>query len=243
MLRRHRLLLRLLPQRVGGAISFMKEAEEAYETAPRREVPSLARDLVIATIDPVTGKIWNNARYAVPTAVLLELVHEGRLDVTVTGRKRKVHLALREATPLGNAELDEAMLTIGAGMLGRRLTVLLSSMPETSHILRPLIEEGLVVEETHRRLGVTTRRYRTTPSSGREEIVARIRSALLGESIPDDRTALLISSLVDVHSKVFVDKKQVREAGRRRTEVLDRIGEDERAIVHAVVEHISNQNG
>lgn len=241
MLRRHRLLVRLMPERVGKAISFLQGAEEAYDTAPHRETPSLARDLLIATIDPTTGKIWNNARYAVPTAVLVELAYEGRLDVSVTGRKRKVHLALREATPLGNTELDDAMLTIGAGLLGRRLTVLLGSMPQTWQILRPLIEEGVVVEEAHRRLGVTTRRYRTTCSSGREEIVARIRSALLGESIPDDRTALLISSLVDVHPKVFVDKKQVREARRRAAEILDRIGEDERAIIHAVVEHLSNQ--
>lgn len=241
MRRRYRLLVRLMPERVGNAISFLQDAEEAYDSAPDRGVPSLARDLVLATIDPTTGKIWNNARYAVPTAVLVELAHEGRLDVSVVGRKRKVRLELRDATPLGNTELDDAMLTIGAGLLGRRLSILVGSMPQTSQVLRRLVEDGAVVEETHRRMGITTRRYRTTPSSGRDEVAARIRSALLGESVPDDRTALLIASLVDVHPKVFVDKKQVREAHRREVEIRGRVGEDERAIIRAVFEHMSNQ--
>lgn len=243
MLRRHRLLVRLMPERVGKAITFLQEAEEAYDAAPDRGVPSIARDLLLATIDPTTGKIWNNAAYAVPTAVLLELSYEGRLDVSVTGRKRKVHLSLRDVTPLGNPELDDAMLTIGAGLLGRRLSVLVGSMPQTAEILRRLVGEGLVVEEAHRRMGITTRRYRTTSSSARDEIVTRIRAALLGESVPDDRTALLIASLVDVHPKVFVDKLQVREARRRRAAIVEQIGEDERAILHAVREHMSNQDG
>ena len=243
MQRRQRLLVGLLPERVGRAVSFLQEAEQAYDSAPAREVSSLARDLLIATIDPTTGKIWNNARYAVPTAVLVELAYEGRLDVAVYGRKRKVKLSLRDAAPLGDPELDDAMLTIGSGILGSRLTVLVDSLPQTEQFLRRLIKEGVVVEETHRRFGITTRRYRTTPSSGREQVAARVRSALLGESIPDDRTALLISSLVDVHLKVFVDKPQVREARRRAEELRARIGEDERAIIHAVVEHMTNQDG
>ena len=243
MERTQRLLVRLLPERVGRAVTFLQAAEPAYDSVPDRRVPSLARELLVATIDPATGKIWNNARYAVPTAALVELAYEGRLDVAVYGRKRKVKLSLRDAAPLGDPELDDAMLTIGSGFLGSRLTMLVDSMPQTEQFLRRLVKEGAVVEETHRRFGITTRRYRTTPSSGREQIAARIRSALLGESIPDDRTARLISSLVDVDPKVFVEKPRVGEARRRAEEIRASIGEDERAIVHAVGQHMTDHDG
>ena len=100
------------------------------------------------------------------------------------------------------------------------------------------------VDDSRRRLGMfTVRRYRPTPSAGRDELVARLRSALLGESVPDERTALLVSVLVGVHWKLFVPKDQVNEAYRRAEEVRERIGEQEWAIVSAVQVAASNADG
>ena len=99
----------------------------------------------------------------------------------------------------------------------------------------------MIIEETHRRLGLfTVRRYHPTPAAGRDELVARLRSALLGEAIPDERTALLISALMGVHLKLFVPRKRLREAYRRLEEISDRISDDERAIIAAVGVAASN---
>ena len=65
---------------------------------------------------------------------------------------------------------------------------------------------------------------------------------MLGESVPDERTALLISSLVDVHEKLIVPKGRVREARRRAGEIVEGIREDERAIVSAVRVALSNSD-
>jgi hypothetical protein len=240
MVRSHQLLAWLMPGRVGKAIAFLQEVEEAYDAAPAREVPSLAREVLIAAIDPSTGKIWNDARYSVPAAVLLELAHEGRLDVTGTGRKTR--LTLRDPAPLGDPELDDAMLTIGANLLGSKATRLVGCVPQTEELLRRLVKDGLVLEETRQRFGFTVRRYRPAPAAGRDAIVARVGAVLLGESIPDARTALLVASFVDVHAKLFVPRKRLREAYRRLPDIVAGLRDGERAIRSAVV-HVMTNDG
>jgi hypothetical protein len=228
--------------RLRKARRFLEKSEASRASIPDRAAPSLARDAVIAAIDPDSGKIWNNAAFAVPAALLVELAREGRLDVSGTGRKARV--TLRDATPLGDPELDDALMAIGSGVFGQKVTRLVDVVPKTHQLVARLVDDGLIVEESRRRLGMfTVRRYRPAPSAGRDELVARLRSALLGESIPDERTALLISVLIDVHDKLFVPRNRIAEARRRAKEILERIGADERAIVSAVAVAASNADG
>lgn len=241
MRRRHRLLVALMPERVGRAIQFLVEAEEAHSSPPVRAIPSIAQEALIAAMVPETGKIWNTARYSVRAALLVELSAEGRLEVTGTGKKTRI--SVRDAAPLGVRELDDAMLTIGAGFFGSKATRYVNAVPSSHELLRRLVEGGLVVEEVGTRLGMfTVRRYRPTPAAGREEIVARISAALLGEAIPDERTTLLVASLVDVPTKLFVPKKRVREAQRRLPELEERLGAAERALLSAV-HHVQTSSG
>ncbi|WP_432478210.1 GOLPH3/VPS74 family protein [Nocardioides sp. GXQ0305] len=229
-------------ERLRKARRFVTEAEAARESVPDRAAPSLATDAVIAALNPDDGKIWNNAAFAVPGALLVELAHEGRLEVSGTGKKARA--TLRDATPLGDPELDDALTVVGSGVLGHKVTRLVGGVPHTDQLVRRLVADGILVEESQRRLGMfTVRRYQPGPSAHREQLVARLRSALLGESVPDRRTAMLIAVLVDVHPKLFVPRKQVGEARRRAEEILERIGEAEQAIVSAVKVAMSDTDG
>ena len=231
-----------MADRLRKARHFLEETEASRASVPDRGAPSLAQDAVVAAIDPDTGKIWNDASFAVPGALLVELVREGRLQVSGTGKKARA--TVRDPAPLGDPELDDALTVVGSGVVGQKVTRLVGAVPKSHQLVQRLVAEGVIVEESHRRLGMfTTRRYQPAPAAGRDELVARIRSALLGESVPDERTALLISVLVGVHTKLFVPKRRVGEARRRATEILERIGDDERAIVSAVEVAASNSGG
>ena len=192
--------------RFSSARRFLEEADARSEGVRHRGgVPSLAQDALVLAIDPATGKIWNHARFTVPCALLVELAREGRLDVSGTGRKTR--LALRDPTPLGDPELDEALNMIGSGIFGHKATCLADVVPRTDQLAERLVRDGVLEQEEHRRLGMfTVRRYRPTAAAGRDALVAQVGSAMLGESVPDERTALLISSLVDVHEKLIVPK-------------------------------------
>jgi hypothetical protein len=151
---------------------------------------------------------------------------------------------VRDPTPLGDPELDDALTVVGTGVVGHKVTRLADAVPKTHQLLRRLVAQEVLTEQSHRRLGMfTVRRYHPTPAAGRDELASRLRSALLGEAVPDERTALLASVLVDVHWKLFVPRKRVGEAFARAKEILERISEDERAVIAAVREAMGNSGG
>ncbi|VXB81121.1 GOLPH3/VPS74 family protein [Nocardioides sp. AX2bis] len=206
-----------------------------HAPAPDRGTPSLAREALLAAINPTTGRRWNtNTRYAVAAAILLELAHEGRFTVSGTGKA--LRYTLRDSTPLGDPVLDEALQSLDAAGFGKELARYVSVMPSDDRLIEQLVGQGLLVDETHRVLGVLPRRrLLPTATAGREEVVARIRSALVGEAVPDERTALLVVALhVGIPCSLFVPRGRVREADRRRDELLESIGDDVRAVVMAV---------
>ncbi len=213
---------------------YLEETEDASTATPDRATPSVARDVVLAALDPDSGRLVPLHSAAVPGALLLELTREGRLQVAASGKKTRV--TVRNPAPLGDAELDEALLTVGSGAFGQRVTRLLAFLPESTQVLERLVTTGVVVEESDRKFGmVPVRRRHATPTAGRDELVARLRSALLGESQPDDRTALLVSVLVvSANLKHWVPKQDRKEADRRAREILERLGPDERTVLSAV---------
>ena len=217
--------------RLRRARRFLEEAEVRQAAVPDRAGPSLAREAVIAAWDPETETFWPDLNFVIAAALLVELVREGRLEVS--GADKKLQVTLRDSTPLGDPELDDALQRIGSGMVGQKVTTIRRFLPEDYEIVMRLVADGAVLEESRRKLGMfPVRRYRPTASAGRDELVARLRSSLLGESMPDERTALLISVLnLGVHPKLFVPRSSVKEARRRAEEILERIGDVDRALV------------
>ncbi len=221
-------------ERIRKATRVFEEAEKSHTSAPRRPTPSIAREAVLAMLDPEKGTLRTNADFVVAAALLLELVQDGRLEVS--GEGRKVRVTVVDPTPLGDRVLDDALLTIQTGVFGTKVRRLISFLPSSADVLRRLGADGTTIEEKHRTFGIFPgRRYRATPGSGRDEIVGRLRGALLGESVPDVRTTLLLSALdVGVPWKLFVPRDRVEEADRRAQEVRERIGEGQRTVFSAV---------
>ena len=94
-------------------------AEERFASARGRATPSLAHDVVVALIRPDKRKLWHPVDPVVSAALLVELVQEGRLVVSGTGRK--VRVDVRDRAPLGDSELDDALATVIAGLLGTKV--------------------------------------------------------------------------------------------------------------------------
>lgn len=220
-------------ERLLKSLGVPEEPATVHAPVPERASPSLAREACIAAIDPASGRRWPNTDYAVAGALLGELARERRIEVSGTGRKAR--LTVRDSTPLGNPELDSALTILDAGGPGQKVT---GNVPllGSDRLVKRLVADGVLEERSEKRLGVfTVHRLDPTPAAGRDELVARLRSALLGESIPDDRTALLVSVLnVGVNPKLFVPKDRVKEAYRRAEEMSDRITDQQRALISAV---------
>ncbi len=220
--------------RLGKARQVLEGAEESFTAAPPRALPSIARDLVVAALDPEDGKLMAFGSAAVPGALLLELTREGRLEVSGDGRKTRV--TVRDLTPLGDAELDDALLTVETGVSGNKVSRLVEFLPTSDQVLDRLVAAGEVTEESQQKLGMfsVTRRY-PAPSARRDEVVGRLRSALLGESVPDDRTAMLTSVLLaSTNLKHWVGRQHVKEADRRAREISERLRDDEQTLVAAI---------
>ncbi|VXB81146.1 GOLPH3/VPS74 family protein [Nocardioides sp. AX2bis] len=222
-------------QRLRKALGGTDRPTEAHSPPLDRTVVPLARQALLAAISPATGRRWNNnARYVVAAAVLLELAHEGRISVAGAGRKARYRVL--DSAPLGDPDLDSALRGLDAGGVGRTVARNVGLLPRDDQVATRLVAEGLLLEGTGRTLGVIpSRRLDPTPAAGRDEVVARVRAALLGESVPDDRTALLLAALLlGTPSKLFVPKDRAKEAARRWLEIVNGIGEDGLAIVSAV---------
>ena len=94
-------------ERLRKARRFVEEAEAARDAVPGRAAPSLAQDAVVAALNPDDGKIWNNAAFAVPAALLVEAEAPAgltRLDPAATmaqlGAEAGLTLAAAAALPL-----------------------------------------------------------------------------------------------------------------------------------------------
>lgn len=198
-----------------------------------RAAPSLVHDIVVAMLNPDTGKLVQSSLVA-QAAILLELTHEGRLEVTGTGKDTRS--TVRDATSLGNPELDTALRRIQTVANGQRVTRQVAILQSDLVIAQGMVTQGEFVEETRSRLGLfSVRRLRATPAAGRDEIVARVRSVLLGEAVPDDRTSALVALVnFGLPLKLFVPRQEAKAARRRAEEAIKRLSDAEQTIFSAV---------
>lgn len=194
----------------------------------------MAHDAVFAMLDPDKGTLWESsgAHYVVPAALLLELTHAGRLSVTGSGRTADA--AIEDFTGVGDPELD---ITMRRWRRGRhRVSAMVRYLPSFQPLVERLVESGELVQFTEKKLGlVAVRRLRAASPAEHAEVIGRIRSALLGESRPDDRTTLLIAALgLGVPVKRFVPKDRVREAKLRAEEFHGLLSAEEQAVLSGV---------
>lgn len=231
--------------RIRRAKRYIEGAEAAHTSAPLRPQRSVARDAVVALLALDSGRSRVGADYVVAAALMGELVQEGRLTVSDEGKKTRVDA--RNDAPTGDPDLDDALVTIASGMFGHRVKRLASFLPPVPSQLRDrMLKEGVVVERPHRLLGLfPTTRHDPTPTARADELVATVRGTLLGQTVPDARTALLVCALdIVAPPREWVDKPEIKAARARVREIRDRLPDQERAVIETVtLARTSSQSG
>ncbi|GLX02208.1 hypothetical protein Misp02_62940 [Microtetraspora sp. NBRC 16547] len=156
---------------------------------------------------PQIGSVELDA--AVAGAILAELAVNGRIDLD--GKK----VVAKDATPLGDEELDAALARIAGDARERKpewWVGKLDSRKLRGRLLSRLAGRGVLSEEQTRILGIfPSTRYPELDPAPEREIRQRVES-VLGGADPDERTAVLIAVL---HA-AKLDRKAFPDAPRKR---------------------------
>ncbi|MEU7135963.1 GPP34 family phosphoprotein [Streptomyces sp. NPDC046261] len=183
---------------------------------------TLAEEIMLLSLDDESGsaKRRQAAGWAVAGGILLELVLAGR--VLVKGK----HLELVNTSPTGDQLLDSRTALIETWLRGRKKRKVTDWLTKdrskaVGAALESLGRRGVVVEETHRALGVfPIRRYPAADGAVEAELRERLRAVVLGGAEPDTRTAGLIGLIhsAKLHRLAFPDGPR-RQIASRMAEV------------------------
>ncbi|MFF4771853.1 GOLPH3/VPS74 family protein [Microtetraspora fusca] len=156
---------------------------------------------------PQIGSIELDA--AIGGAVLAELAVNNRIDLD--GKD----VVAKDASPLGDAELDAALARIAGEPRQRRpewWVGKLDSRKLRGRLLSRLAERGVLSEEQTKILGIfPSTRYPELDPTPEREVRHRVQSVLDGAT-PDERTGVLIAVL---HA-AKLDRKAFPDASRQR---------------------------
>lgn len=161
---------------------------------------ALAQDLALLLLDDDTGRVTVDAgrRYrAVGSAILLDLARAGRITVqTPEGRARDARPVLADRSATGDPALDRALDSLAAKDMSLRWAAETIGHDCWRPLLDTLVERGLLRHEEGRILGLVRRD--SWPSADRayeEDVVRRVREAVVGGQRPDEPTVLLVMIL------------------------------------------------
>jgi hypothetical protein len=184
-------------------------------------VTTIAEDLVLLLLDPDSGRSAVDSTSldrAIGGALLLDLSARGR--VTAEGGSAKARLAVADATPTGDALLDDALARLAGAPMKAQKAVEKLARRTRGPVFDRLVERGLVQRERSRVLGlipVTT--WPAADAGPAKELRGRVAAVLREGEQPDQHLALLISLLHAVKAEHKVVEGQRRELRARAEEV------------------------
>lgn len=157
---------------------------------------TMPEEILLLMLDDETGRLTDRAApsgdYALTGAILAELLLEERI-ATEPGR-----LSVRDATPTGDAVLDEVLGRIAAEAepQGNRWwieTLSRDADRHRDHYFNRLIERGILKVEEGRFLWIfPERRYPQISDKEEREVKARLMNVIFEEGVPEPRDCLLI---------------------------------------------------
>jgi Golgi phosphoprotein 3 len=197
----------------------------------REKMLSLAEELLLLGLGNGNGAKGKAKVTGLSTgltgAVLMELVLEGHLRVQ--GSKLKVApggagIGLERRDEI----LREALNVIAMDSTSRDAAFWVRVLPRKlgrlqTRFTRRLIDKGIVREEQRRILGLfPSKRYLAVDEEQREEILGRVRSAVLGADQPDERTEILVALVrsCNLTGRLFT-KDELNHARPRLKEIAD----------------------
>lgn len=199
---------------------------------------SLAEDVLLLALNDEKGTVLMTASVALPYAlagaIIVELIEAG--SVRIEGKELV-------AAPRGSARdeiLDEILGMIRSSKRTRSLNHWVGKIGRSGgkikeKLLARLVDKRILGREEHHLLWVfPTKRYPQIDPRPEYGIRERVRSAIRGMTLPDERTAALISLIhaSDLIGEIF-EKGERRDAKRRAKEIAKSqpVGS---AVAHAV---------
>jgi hypothetical protein len=186
---------------------------------------STAADLLLLATDPESGKPglgMMEVDYVLGGAMLYDLVSLERLQLDGKGRKARVTVA--DPSPAPDAALEAAFARVRdrrpskaqsiVGRLGKH---------GQKNLYRVLTEEGSVRPREEKALGLfPLTRHDVLDTARRDQLLQRIRGALLHGQEPDAETGPLIGLLsAGELVKLVVDKPDRKRAKKRAAEIAE----------------------
>lgn len=196
---------------------------------------TLTQDLTLLLLAPDTGRAVVDSTSldrVIGGALLLDLATRER--ITADGDGAKARLSVADATPTGDAVLDDALARFDKPLRAQKAVERLARGTRTP-VLERLAEQGLVRREQSRLLGVlpvTT----WLPGGAAKELRGRVAAVLLDGTQPDQHIALLISLVHAVKAEHKIVDGPRRQLRARAAEVTEGewAGEAVRKAVQAV---------
>lgn len=181
---------------------------------------TLAEELLLLSLDDTKGTVPMAAAqalaYGLAGATLMDLTLRRRL--TSDGE----HLVVADATPTGDALLDQALATLAAARRARDSRHWVRALGtgierHRERLEERLVERGILHHQEHRILGVIpSPRYPMDDPRAEMESRLRIRAAVLSDASPDARTVVLISLAKACHVLDGMFTREERKATQGR---------------------------
>ncbi|OUZ09122.1 hypothetical protein BHE97_11510 [Aeromicrobium sp. PE09-221] len=151
---------------------------------------SIATDLVLMATDPITHKLTLssvNNDAIIGGAHLLDLVAARR--VAVEGTAKKVRVRVIDGSPYPDPEVDEALSRLRDGKT-RKASDAVTRLGKNGvqNAYRRLVGTGQVRDRQESVLGFGLRRHEVLDIARRDDLIARVRDALL-QGLPVDATS------------------------------------------------------
>ncbi|MDR7085241.1 hypothetical protein J2X11_000080 [Aeromicrobium panaciterrae] len=184
---------------------------------------STAEDFLLIATDPVSGKPLISSPQADPVfggAFLLDLVTAGRLTLEGEGRKARVIIANRAPVddPLTELAFDRIR---NRGMQKPQHVVTRLGKNGRKDLYESLATKGLVRSRQVKALGIfPLTRHDIIDTARRDDLLTRIRSALLHDQPTDAQTGPLIGLLSAADMVRIVVDKPDRKAAKAKAKVL-----------------------
>jgi hypothetical protein len=204
----------------------------------------IAEDLLLLLTADDTGRLRadsTNIKMALGGALLAELALMQRVDLAgLHERVREGRLVVRDAGPVGDSMLDEALATVGRKE-GKKPQNVVAALGKRTRVrlYERLAEAGLLRAEEGRILGIIPIRRWPAEHTGHEASVrAGLITALRQGGTTDDRTRALVSllhALKAVHKAVDPDSvglsKPELKASAKRIAEGDWVGKAVRSAI------------
>lgn len=210
-------------------------ANRAYELRFHEELLLLALRDEKGTVDYRAGMYM----YSVAAGMLAELLLAERIAVA---EDRKPLVEVVDATPLGDAVVDDCLTRIAGSKRRQQLTTWVARLAMTrglrDQIALGLVRRGVLRADEDKVLWIFTRKlYPERDSRYERDIIARLRRAIFTDTrTVDPRTAILVS-LANGAGLLSIpfDRKGLRERKQRMAEIAagERMGAAARKAIEA----------